>query len=305
MREKWRELLQNFSQDRRSGSSELAGKAEEILREYFAENEVETALAGWPELARKIIEGQPSMAAVINLVNHIGLELEKQEGLRDLMSIARVISQTISGIDISHQKAIEFAAEKLSQFKRICAYSRSFLVEAAVLEAHSQGADFSVVLSEARPAREGLTLAKKLAAAGIKVELCVDAALPGKLAECDCLLLGADAVKEKLFLNKIGSELLCREAQRREIPVLVVATKEKLLPPELEKYLHITDLSREKIFDELTPGIFPVNRLFEWCPNELVTLFLGDFGEVRGMDIRKHIISDTISALFADYTGSD
>ncbi len=181
MRDRWRRYLQEFARDRHSGSWELALQAGEIMREYFTAAGSEEAMKGGPELARKIIEGQPSMAAVINLVNRIGAALEIREGFWDNTVIVQIISQIISDLRQARETTVGYAAEKLSQMKRICVYSRSSIVEAALLKAHSQGADFSVVLSEARPGGEGITLAKKLASAGIEVELCVEAALSGMM----------------------------------------------------------------------------------------------------------------------------
>jgi len=295
----WRGTLLDFAADRRSGSNELAAQAAEILREYFAAHNLPEAIAGLSGLVRTIIESQPSMAAVINTVNRICLAVEDKGAALDNPAIEEIFSTISSARKQSQKQSIGYAAGLLRGVKHVCTYSRSSMVETALLQTKKEGGDFSVVLSEARPGGEGITLAKNLAGAGVEVELCVDAALPGMLEECDCLILGADAVTGERFLNKIGSAVLYREALRQKTPVYIIANYEKFLPPELEKYLRISDLSHETIFDLSHPSIRAVNRLFEWCLNERVDFFIGDFGRVPGCEIGRHIKSVKVSAMLA------
>lgn len=62
-----------------------------------------------------------------------------------------------------------------------------------------------VVLSEAAPRREGLDMARYAADLGLPVEMTTDAALPGCVRRSDYVLVGADCVTEKYFVNKTGT----------------------------------------------------------------------------------------------------
>ena len=85
------------------------------------------------------------------------------------------------------------------------------------------------LLSESRPAREGLELARRLADAGIAVELFSDAAISSAVPASDAVIVGADAVGPGFFVNKVGTGALCALAHVLGVPVYALAGREKIL----------------------------------------------------------------------------
>jgi hypothetical protein len=94
----------------------------------------------------------------------------------------------------------------------------------------SRGPGLSVIVCESRPLCEGVTLARRLAAAGLDVTLVTDAQAGVFVREADAVLLGADAVTPQGVVNKAGSLLLALAARAAGVPVLAVATTLKVSP---------------------------------------------------------------------------
>jgi hypothetical protein len=100
----------------------------------------------------------------------------------------------------------------------------------ALEAANGAGLAPEAVLPEGAPGLEGRRGARRLAAAGVKVRYVYDAELAGLLARADRVWLGTEAIGVEGFLGRVGTRLLCEEAERREVPVLLLATSDKLVP---------------------------------------------------------------------------
>jgi translation initiation factor 2B subunit (eIF-2B alpha/beta/delta family) len=107
--------------------------------------------------------------------------------------------------------------------------SASSLVERAILAA-AQGRSLAVVCLESRPAGEGVALAERLAAAGCRITLAVDAAGPRLVAEAGAVLLGCDTLTPAGLVHKVGTLGLALAARRFGVPVYALTGPEKLLP---------------------------------------------------------------------------
>lgn len=266
----FRRRLEEFAQDNRSGSAEIALNALEILG--IALKSSDTTAVKYA--AMSLINGQPSMAAVINVVNRFCLELEKQEAPLNTEAESRFIKRLLEDFRAEQARTVTTAVSKIKEFDRIATYSRSSLVEKTLLACAEKKPNFKVVLSEGRPGCEGVTMAVNLAKSGIEVTLCVDAALPGLMKQCDLFTLGADAVTGAKFCNKIGSGAICGAARSCGIPVNIIASEDKLLAPSLQKFFRITDRPPTEILKENIPKVKVFNRLFEWCDNSMVDEFI-------------------------------
>jgi translation initiation factor 2B subunit (eIF-2B alpha/beta/delta family) len=281
--------LQVFAQDHYSGSSELARKALEILAEFLDRKSGEVKMEDFSEIALTMIQSQPSMAPVINIVNRVCLAREKRNKPYSNFNLKETINKIWSEFNSEQELSIVQAISRLKKYTIIATYSRSSLVERTLLKLVEQNPDLKVMVSEGRPGYEGVALAQNLGSAGIKVKLCVDSALPGLLSNCEALLIGADAIVEDEFCNKIGTEILCRTAIKLQLPVFVISSNDKFLPLELRKFFRIIDHSSSEILSQKMSNVEVYNRLFEWIPNELVTEFICGEGVKTPDEIKKLI----------------
>ena len=104
------------------------------------------------------------------------------------------------------------------------------LVIYAMLPRRKEGRE--VVVTESRPRREGVALARALAGAGLKVTLITEAQIGLFLPRCDALVVGADALTDDDHLiNKAGTRLAVMAALECGVPAYGVAQTSKVCPP--------------------------------------------------------------------------
>lgn len=290
-----RKRIRDFVNDRQSGSMELASSVVEIFQDFISIISTITIPDAITTLGMELIRGQSSMASVINIVNRICLEAENALPPEKLECLSVLLVNIAGEIKSSQLEMAHNASSALTQHKKIAAYSRSSSVEKALLHLKKGGHNFRVVLSESRPGNEGNKLASTLVENGIDVSLCVDAALPKLLEECDCFVCGADAVTSTDFVNKIGTKVLCKTAGEIGLPVYVLAAKDKWLGDDILRFLKLENLSGDKQFSFESDQIEIVNYLFEWCPHDCVSEFIGDFGRLTSAALQKMITNDKIS----------
>lgn len=268
------EDLYRFGEDDKSGSLELTLDALKILRRFFQETRSDKWEEEFYGVASALVKGQPSMAAVFNIVNRVGKTVEAVIDGVERVNLTSYIERLIEEQEFSLQSIVSRAFHLLKGQKRIATYSRSSIVEKALFTLGQNVSGLRVFLSEARPGGEGITLAENLARRNIKVKFVVDMALPTLLRQVDCLLLGADAISTESFLNKTGTSNLCAQAVQFGVPVYVLAGKGKFIPGEMAKRLRIIERPPDEVWKPMISGIEVINRLFEWTDNILVTSFL-------------------------------
>lgn len=270
--------LRALAADHRSGAAEIADRAAALLEDFLQQER-----AGDPRLpyalsalAETTLTIQPSMAPLLNLANRLQLAAEQNAaGLararRELEAFRRQRGQSATRI------AKLFAA-RLPKRRRATALTYSYSSTAlAALLASSELIE-QVILSEARPLYEGRTLAQRLAKGGIAVTLVIDAALPEQVAAADVVVVGADAVFDRAYVNKVGTGRLQEEAGRAGKPVLVLADTAKFLPRALAPFHCIEEKPGRELWRDPPEKVTVVNRYFEVIPFERQTTLLSERG---------------------------
>ena len=123
------------------------------------------------------------------------------------------------------------AAELLQQCRRVLTHSASRACREALLRWWQPGRE--VVVTESRPKSEGVSLARDLARAGLRVTLTSDAAVGVFVPRCDAVLVGADAIGgDDQLINKAGTRLIGLAAKESGIPCYAVAQTHKICPED-------------------------------------------------------------------------
>lgn len=142
-----------------------------------------------------------------------------------------VTPETIAEITrlVRHGKreVIHHALAPLSRFKRFLTFSRSSIVEATLIKLTEQVE--RVICAESLPAREGVALAERLRGARMSVHCVPDIELVNHVRDVDAILLGADWLRQKEFVNKFGTKMLVEQACTSGIPVFVLAERFKMV----------------------------------------------------------------------------
>ncbi len=242
------EGLEALIEDRSSGASEITAQAREVLWELArASDEPMTAVG---DAGMRLVQAHPAMAPLLNLVDTTLHTLEEQ-GPAGLGGLAKAAADR-------HRAVVEHGAQLVGGQTTVATYSRSGTVLDVIRAA---AAPPRVLISEARPGREGLTVARELAEAGIEVTLTVDAALPGLLADAELLLVGADSLCREGVVNKVGTQALTRAASAGGCPTIVLASTDKLLPGAYRSAPPLT--TRAELDLDLPPAVEIEAPLFE------------------------------------------
>jgi ribose 1,5-bisphosphate isomerase len=157
---------------------------------------------------------------------------------------------------------------------KILTHSASGNALDALLLAHKK-TGIEVIVTESRPMLEGQQLAIALSRAGVPVTYCVDALAATLLPECRMVWVGADAVGEDFFVNKIGTLGIALAAQRLEVPLYVLCDQLKVLPTGME-WPTRGDHNPAEVWKRPPPGITVRNPYFEKIPLFLTRQILTD-----------------------------
>lgn len=207
------------------GATWLSLRALEVVRDTAGEIAFGTAAGGIERVrttARELRTARPSMVVIQNRIDRtMSSAPATPHAVHD-----RAVDTIDAALDVD-LRAAETAANAITDISGpVVTLSRSGTV-AETLRRTGR----SVLVGESRPAREGVTTAEELAAAGLDVTLTTDAALPGRLREGDvsCVLFGADRILSSSdVVNKVGSYPLAVAALANDVPVVVVATTDKI-----------------------------------------------------------------------------
>ena len=254
-----------FAADRESGASDLLDQAVGILREAREVGQV-------APVARRLCQAQPSMASIWNAAAAAlsadtapdRFETFVQRLARARQALARFASEYLArdaGDDPMHLVTISM--------------SRSVLT---VVEALRQRRQVRIACSESRPALEGRTLASHLVATGVPVTVYGDAAIAHALAGATAVVLGADAISARWFLNKTGSTMLAAAASQQGVPVYVAATRDKFVGAALSSRVTIREGHGSEVWDAPPAGIEVRNPYFERTPLDSISAVISDVG---------------------------
>lgn len=279
--------------DTSSGAAEMTHKAALVFVMLSETGAVDPAALTEEvhTLGMLLIEAQPSMSPVINLVNRVFTALEACAVPREMrLTIGKSAMRFITEIE-ECDNAISANLLPLlhggDELTTVLLHSYSSTVLTALLDAAGAGRKIHAVCTESRPGREGVTLVNKLSAGGITATFIVDMLafeyIYGR--KVDMVLVGADGVFQSGLLNKTGTLGLAHCCHDAGVPVYALAGTYKLLPPGLERHQHIKNRPGSEVLDDPPPGTQVVNRYFDLTPLELFTGLVTERGTLSPGEI--------------------
>lgn len=216
------EHVRRIADDRVSGATALVLAGIEVL---LAAPRDRTQLL---EVAERLQRAQPLMAGFLTL--RALLERSKDPA-SDLEMMARRIRRAPSAIARLAVPLIRLRPAD-SHPLRVITCSRSQIVE-TTLVALAAEEPLQVRCAESRPGGEGSGLARALADRGIDARLYEDTAIGTTVPGADAVVVGADAVSSRGFINKAGTAGLAALARFHGVPVYVLTGRERVIPAEV------------------------------------------------------------------------
>lgn len=260
------EVITKLKEDKVSGAQQVTLKviedAMELVRlaHHRSPEEFSSVIIAF---CKEVLKIQPSMAPLINLCNSLCLAVENDPTPE---AVKKVLGEYKTILRDHFTPAIKRCADKLPKTGTIFTFSLSSSVLAALLTANKSGKKHHVIVSEGRPANEGITMARELARAKIPVTVTTDMGLLNRLQEANCIVVGADAITTKGVWNKIGTSAIAKLAKDLKIPFYCLVTSDKYLSPGLDELVKLQDSDPKEIWKSPNPYATVENKYFEETP---------------------------------------
>jgi translation initiation factor eIF-2B subunit delta len=259
--------------DHTSGAVEIATRAAGVLMLFAAEAEAGEENSFSRELAtagKALIQSQPSMAPLFNLVNSV---ITAAEAARDRGAARNLVRTTCEAFRAELARRSERIAEQalslLPEGCTVLTHSRSSTVLAALQLAATGGRLVEVVCTESRPSYEGRTVAATLAQAGLRTTVITDSAAAYFMAQVNRVMVGADSVSDDGLVNKMGTYAIALAARDRDVPFYALCGTEKFLPADYP-YFRIAPQDPQEVWPEPPQGVEVLNLYFDVTPLEYV-----------------------------------
>ncbi len=231
----------------------------------------------------------PSFAPPINVLHMVMGAIENDLEANASVSEAKDhIKATKAEFDQFMESAFEkianIGAELIHDGDRVFMFSMSSSVWKVLRRAKEQGKSFTVLVTEARPANEGLWTVDEMHKSGIPVEVTIDACLAELIAESDIAFAGVDAIAaDGSVFNKAGTYLAALAAREYHVPFYFVSDTLKLdtstllgLPFRSEA-IHYHEVLGSKTYEA---GVRVVGKLFDTTPPHLITGIVSELGPI-------------------------
>ncbi|HJY87018.1 MAG TPA: hypothetical protein VKE24_09295 [Candidatus Acidoferrales bacterium] len=257
-----RREIEAVARDRNSGARELALRTVTALLAWQRRH-LDPAEAELLGIARALLRAQAAMAPFRRLANELVLAADSKSPGNTLVRALGEFQTTIETAPGRIATRFEAALEG-KRGSIVGTYSYSSTVVHALRKARSEVS--CVYCSESRPGLEGRRTARELARAGILTHFVTDAGLASYMDRAAALVVGADAVHESSFINKIGTVAMVSCALEQRKRVWVLADTSKFLPPEIVPPLTASCGPPHQVWADPPKRVVVLNPYFECVP---------------------------------------
>jgi translation initiation factor eIF-2B subunit delta len=140
------------------------------------------------------------------------------------------IERVVDRVEQGKHRAADRMADLLADDETLLTHDYSTTVLSAIERAVTDGAEFSVYVTEARPRYLGRKMARRLAEFdAVDTTLVVDSAGGHYLPECDRVVVGMDCIVDETLYNRIGTYPLAATAADVGVPVTAVGSSAKVV----------------------------------------------------------------------------
>jgi translation initiation factor 2B subunit (eIF-2B alpha/beta/delta family) len=283
-----RELLRGIVVDKESGAHELAVSA---LRALSVAGPVAGASPvayrrAVLELCRRLSRLRPAMVPIGGVASRFAREFavrtanakDAAKAGTELRLIARTLEKDLGTLHARIKRNF-FSRFPAIRKPMVLSYSSALL---AVLGARKNR--FDVVVCESRPLCEGRKLAGRLRGRARSIALITEAMMVSVMEECDCAMMGCDAIlPDGSVINKMGSHLLALAARSSKRPVIVLGDTYKMGPGFIDPG---ESHRRSEVWKGAPSDIEVRNLYFERVPASLIDFIVTERGVHRTGGIR-------------------
>ncbi|KAM0722477.1 hypothetical protein Q7P37_001918 [Cladosporium fusiforme] len=131
-------------------------------------------------------------------------------------------------ITVTDQAIASSARTQIKPNSVVLTYANSSLVSKTLLQAHTDGIPFRVIVADSRPLFEGKNLARTLMRAGLEVEYTPLSGIAHAVKDANLVLLGAHSMLSNGRLqSRVGTASVAMHAHQADVPVIVLCESVK------------------------------------------------------------------------------
>ncbi|MFZ3079936.1 MAG: translation initiation factor eIF-2B [Bellilinea sp.] len=242
------------------------------------------------QAALAVMKVTPSFAPPINALHWLLGTIEADlDACVQLETARRHLKETemrfLQTIETALTRISEIGAELIKDGDTVFMFSMSSSVWRVLRRAKGQGKNFTVLVTEARPANEGLWTVDEMHKSGIPVEVSIDACLAEFIARSDIAFAGVDAVAaDGSVFNKSGTYLAALTCREYGVPFYFVTdtlkfdTATLLGLPFRSDPIHYHEVLGDKKYEA---GVNVTGKLFDVTPPKLITALVTELGPIH------------------------
>jgi ribose 1,5-bisphosphate isomerase len=234
----------------------------------------------------EIMRIMPSLAPPINALHRVLGRMEaalaSEPSAAELRgTIQTAVDEFLASTETALDRVARYGAEKVRDGDVVFMYSMSSTVWRILRQAKSQGKSFSVIVTESRPANEGLWTVTEMNKIDVPISVGIDASIGELVPQSDVVFVGADAISSYgVSLCKTGTYPTALVARAHGVPFYIAADTLKFDTSTLLGLPFRSDpVPRNEVLSQDYPEHIPVvGRLFDETPPELVTALITELG---------------------------
>ena len=286
-------VIDRIVRDLIGGAADTAKEVMDAMAQVAADSKAGTSAGLYQELdtaAYNIMKICPSFAPPINVLHRVmgTIENDVEKGtpvVEAKKHIAEAHTSLINSIDQALGKIASIGAELIRDNSTVFMFSMSSSVWKVLRKAKEQGKNFKVLVTEARPANEGLWTVDEMFKSGIPVEASIDACTAEMVARSDIAFAGVDAVgADGSVFNKTGTYLTALAARAFGVPFYFISDTLKFDTATLLGLPFRSDpIQYHEVFGDkkYTTGVSVTGKLFDVTPPNLITAIVTELGAIH------------------------
>jgi len=283
------EIVERVRTDVIGGAADTAKEIVRAIKSLAQDSLAETPeqLAGEVEEAViDILRVMPTLAPPLNALHRVmgQMEIASEAGasVKELQeTIIQAVDTFLDWSAHSIERVAVYGAELIKNGDVIFTYSMSSSVWKVFSLAKSHGKSFEVIVTESRPANEGMWTVDEMLKIDIPVSVSIDACIGDLVAGADLVFVGADAISSHGFsLCKVGTYPAALVAKAHGVPFYIAADTLKFDTTSLLGLApKIDPIHRHEVIGEKYPqDVRVVGRIFDQTPPSLVDAIITEIG---------------------------
>ncbi|CAG8715217.1 21297_t:CDS:2, partial [Gigaspora rosea] len=249
-----------------------------------------------------LVNARPMSVGMGNAIRHLKweistIDIEMSDDEAKKLLCEKIDNFIRDSITVADRVIVEYGLQKIQDGDVILTYARSSVVQQLLLEAHTKGIKFKVIIIDSRPRLEGKKLLNCLVNAGINCTYAFLHAVGFAMRDVSKVFLGAHAfMSNGALYSRVGTAMVAMMAKEKNIPVIICCETYKFTDKvQLDSFVMNEQGNPNDIVNISTtltpkPGLLSewlnkpdlklLNLLYDLTPSKYITTVITEVGMI-------------------------